>query len=124
MATHKMHHVFKLLFLESLPSETCPEMNVSRNFFVAAISLREVEIGSISCNKDVARHVPFRACYTRQQFVQLVSQRRKKKKLRNKLQEKLPSVTEPSSVTPGKVQTRKITLATSFELFKQDKFLR
>ena len=81
---HKLH--------ESLLSVTCPEMNVSRNFFVAAISLREVEVGSTSCNKNVARHVPFRAPYTRQQFVQLVSQRHKKKKMRDKLQEKLPSV--------------------------------
>ena len=56
---------------ESLPSVTCSKMNMSRNFLLPQ-SLREVEVDSTSrngdCNKNVARHVHFKACYTRQRF--------------------------------------------------------
>ena len=54
-------------------------MNMSRNFLFLQ-SLREVGVGSTSCNgdcnKNVARDVHCRACYTRQRFWELVSQRR------------------------------------------------
>ena len=56
-------------------------MNMSRSFLLLQ-PLREVEVGSTSCNDDcntnVARHVHFRACYIGQWFVQLVLQWRNK----------------------------------------------
>ena len=65
--------------------------------FVAALpqSLRKVELDSTSCNaccsKNVARLDDCGVCYTTQFLVQLVSQQ----KLRDKLHEKLHSVTPP-----------------------------
>ena len=65
--------------------------------FLLPRSLREVEVGSTlcnsNCNKNVARHVHLRACYTRQRSLQRVSQRRGK--IARQRQEKLPSVTAP-----------------------------
>ena len=65
---HKLH--------ESLPSVTCPEMNIMMSR--SQSPLHEVEPTSTSrngCgNKKIARRVHFRACYTRQRFVQRVSQ--------------------------------------------------
>ena len=62
---HKLH--------ESLLSVTCLAI------FLLPQPLPEVEVGSTSCNadcnKNVARHVNFRGCYTTQRSVQLVSQR-------------------------------------------------
>ena len=66
---HKLHG--------SLPGVTQPEMIMSRNVLLQS-PLHEVEPTSTSrngCgNNKIARHVHFRACYTRQRFVQLVSQ--------------------------------------------------
>ena len=63
---HKLH--------ESLPSVTCPETNVSRNFFCCRNRCaREVEVGSTSCNgdcnKNVARHVHNNATVKHATFV-------------------------------------------------------
>ena len=52
---------------------------MSRNFFLLPQPLPEEEVSSSSCNgdcnKNVARHVNFRVCYTAQRSVKLVSQR-------------------------------------------------
>ena len=84
---HKLHG--------SLRSVTYPEINVSRNVFVAVTVARSRTDfyfwQRLRQRKKNPRHVHFRACYTRQWFVQLVPD--VATKLRDKLQEKLPSVT-------------------------------
>ena len=56
--------------------------NLSRNIILTLPKpLQKVEVGSTLCNgeynKNTARHVHSRACYTKQRSAQLVRQRRK-----------------------------------------------
>ena len=86
---------------ESLPSVTCSKMNMSRNFLLPQ-SLREVEVDSTSrngdCNKNVARHVISRHVTLGNDSDNLC--RNVATKLRDKLQEKLPSVRAPLTDDP------------------------
>ena len=65
---------------EPLTSVTCPEMKHVSHFFFLPQQLRKIEVGCTSCNSDcnknIARQVHYRACYTKQRFVQLGLQRR------------------------------------------------
>ena len=77
---HKLH--------ESLPSVTCPEMNMFRNFFVAAIVARSRSPFYSNCTINIARHLGMFHKATIQATCVAT-------KLQDKLQEKLPSVTAP-----------------------------
>ena len=56
-------------------------MNISLNFLLPQL-LREVEVGSTlyngDCDKNPARYVHFRVCYTMQRSMQFESQQRDK----------------------------------------------
>ena len=63
---HKLH--------ESLPSVTCPEMDMSCNLSLL-LPMPEVEVSSSlcydDCNKNVVRDINFRVYYTMPRSVQL-----------------------------------------------------